>query len=433
MTRLLIVAALLAAVLAPPAAAAPALEVVTRIPATGLTEIAWDGDTVFVGELNGTTGRNQTRDKGGVHILDASGEVPVPVDFLPCDGSDTDVVVVKPGLIAIAHHRSACNTGFNAGNLSAQNNGMFLVDVSDPEVGPRVVGGVRVPSAHTLTPMPGTDYVYVHPGGLGVGGGVTSIVDVSDPTRPRVAGSFTPSAAGCHDLQFLDRRPIAFCASGGAGEIQTWDVTNPIAPKIIGRTVNPAIQFPHNAVPSPDGRYLVVNDEAFAVHECATGAGVLGALWVYDISDPANPVPVSRIAPPRGPNAVNAAGGTAAWCTAHNYTFIPGTRTLVASWFTGGTTVEDLSDPLLPRRIAHYQPPDADTYSAAWHDGLIYTADMRRGIEVLRLTGLAEGALTGPIVDRPRVDRTDELLPPGWVAPTRAPHTGLRSGGVCVL
>ena len=425
------------ALVAPPAQASVIgdISVVTRIEATGLTEIAALGDRVYVGELNGTTGRNQTNGKGGVHILDTSGAKPVEIDFLACDGSDSDVVVVREGLLAVAHHRSSCTSGFVAGSITAQNNGIYLVDVSDEELGPQVLGSVRVPSAHTLTPMPGTNYIYVHPGGLAVGGGVTSIVDVANPAKPKVVGSFTPSAAGCHDLQFLKTatRSLAFCASGAAGEVQTWDVANPIAPVVIGRFVNPAIQFPHNAVPSPDGKYLVVNDEAFGVHECASGNGVLGALWVYDISVPEVPVPVSRIAPPVSPNPVNAAYGTDRWCTAHNYEFLAGTRYLVASWFTGGTTVEDLSDPFLPDRVSHYQPADADTYSARWHDGLVYTADMRRGIEVLAVTGIGGNSAPPPVVDRPRRDRTAQLLPAGWVAPVRVPHRALRTTGVCVL
>ena len=210
-----------------------------------------------------------------------------------------------------------------------------------------MLGGVSVASAHTLTPKPNSNYIYVHPDGLAVGGGVTSIVDISDVARPKVAATFKPSAAGCHDLQFLSAgtRDLAFCASGGAGEVQTWDVSNPLAPVIVGRIVNPAIQFPHNAVPSPDGRLLVINDEAFAAHECATGTSIEGSLWTYDISDPTNPVLAGRVAPPTSSAAVNVAGGTNKWCTAHNDNFIPGTRTLAVSWFTGGTTIENLANP----------------------------------------------------------------------------------------
>ncbi len=95
--------------------------------------------------------------------------------------------------------------------------------------------------------------------------------------------------------------------------------------------MNPAIQFPHNAVPSPDGKLLVINDEAFAAHECPTGTSVEGSLWACDITDPTMPVLAGRVAPPTSPATVNVAGGTNKWCTAHNYNFIPGTRTLAVA------------------------------------------------------------------------------------------------------
>lgn len=386
------ISVLLVAALAAPAAASstatPNVEALSQIAYTGGTEIAWDGDYLYTGELNGHTGRDQIATKGGIHIFDVSQPAPVEVGFLACAGSDHDVVVVRPGLLAVAHHKSSCNP-------RTSGNGIYLVDVTDPTT-PTVLGGVGVPSAHTLTPKPDSNLLYVHPGGLTVGGGVTSIVDVSDVARPKVAATFKPSAAGCHDLQFLaaGTRDLAFCASGGAGEVQTWDVSDPLAPKIIGRIVNPAIQFPHNAVPSPDGKLLVINDEAFAAHECATGTSVEGSLWTYDISDPAMPVLAGRVAPPTSRAAVNVAGGTEKWCTAHNYNFIPGTRTLAVSWFTGGTTIENLDNPLSPQRLAHYQPEDANAYTAHWYDGRVWVNDMNRGLETLRVEGLAEGVTT---------------------------------------
>jgi hypothetical protein len=431
-----ILAVLMAAALAAPAAAVDlpaaaepgAVEVLSRIQYTGGTEIAWDGNFVYTGELNGTTGRDQVANKGGIHIFDVSQPAPVEVGFLACAGSDHDVVVVRPGLLAVAHHKSTCNP-------RTSGNGIYLVDVSDPAA-PRVVGGVGVTSAHTLTPKPGTDYLYVHPGGLAVGGGVSSIVDLSDVTRPKVAATFKPSAAGCHDLQFLAAgdNDLAFCASGGAGEVQTWDVSDPLAPVIVGRIVNPAIQFPHNAVPSPDGTLLVINDEAFAAHECATGTSVEGSLWAYDISDPRLPVLAGRVAPPTSPSVVNAAGGTDSWCTAHNYNFIPGTRTLAVSWFTGGTTIENLDNPASPVRIAQYQPDDADAYTAHWYDGRVWVNDMKRGLEVLRVEGLAEGE-SEPVVTPPEGNLAAQVLATGFT-PTVVRHRTAAHRGptlVCTL
>ena len=388
MKRTLVAVLVILAVASPSSAAVTTsnVEVLSRTQYTGGTEIAWDGKYVYTGELNGDTGRDQTANKGGIHIFDATEPAPVEVGFLSCPGSDNDVVVVRPGLLAVAHHKSSCNPR-TAGN------GVYLVDVTDPAA-PTVLGGVSVPSAHTLTPKPNSNYIYVSPGGLAVGGGATSIIDITDVLRPKVAATFKPSAAGCHDLQFSAAATgdLAFCASGGAGEVQTWDVSDPVAPKIVGRIVNPAIQFPHNAVPSPDGTLLVINDEAFAAHECATGTSVEGSLWAYDISDPALPVLAGRVAPPSSSAGINVAGGTNKWCTAHNYNFVPGTRTLAVSWFTGGTTIENLDDPLRPERIAQYQPDDALAYTAHWYDGRVWINDMNRGLEVLRVQGLTEPA-----------------------------------------
>lgn len=389
--RLLLVAsvvATLAAALPAGAATTTNMRLIERVALTGLTEIAHAGDQLYVGELNGVTGRDQSgyATKGGIRVFDLldqeTGARQVKATgFLRCAGNDNDVVVLRPGLVAFAHHKSTCG---------AKSNGIALADVSDP-ARPKVLGGVAVASAHTLTPMPGTNYIYVSPGGLANGNGATSIVDVSDPTKPRVAATFTPNPTGCHDLQFqrAGTRSLAFCAGGGS-EVQTWDVSDPLAPRTIGRIVNPAIQFPHNAVPSPDGKLLVVNDEAFAAHECSTGTSVAGSLWIYDITDPATPLLAGRVAPPTSSAGYNVMGGTDKWCTAHNYDFVPGTRTLVAAWFTGGTTVEDLTNPLQPARIGSYQPADANAYSADWYDGRLYIADMKRGLEVLEVDGVVE-------------------------------------------
>jgi len=63
----------------------------------------------------------------------------------------------------------------------------------------------------------------------------------------------------------------------------------------------------------------------------------------------------------------------------------------VISWYTGGTSVLDVSNPLLPEEIAYYQPDDADTWSSYWFDGRIYTNDGARGLEVLEVKGIKEG------------------------------------------
>lgn len=70
---------------------------------------------------------------------------------------------------------------------------------------------------------------------------------------------------------------------------------------------------------------------------------------------------------------------------------MPGTRNLVISWFSGGSSVLDLGDPAVPEEIAYYMPDDAVAWTAHWYDGHVPINDMARGFEMLEVKGLKEG------------------------------------------
>lgn len=362
----------------------PNVTAVALHPYLGSSEIAFDGPFVIGGQIDGRTVRGETPSQGGVKVFDTRGGGLSLAGELACPGNDNYVDVVRPGIVAVGHHASRCSPG-------ARGDGMFLVDITDPS-SPAVIdgSGVRVVSSHTLSVHPSGSYVYVNPGGLANGNGFETIVDVSDPSNVSVAATFRTSRIGCHDLGFHPTLSLAYCA--GAGEVQVWDVTDPIAPVTVGRIVNPAIEFPHNALVSPDGATLVINDEAFAVHECLTGTSAFGSLWIYDLTVPTIPVPVGRIAPPTSRGGVGTyVGWQDSWCTAHNYGFVPGTDIVVSSWFTGGTTLHDISNPTLPVLVAYYKPADTMAYSSYWYDGRVYVSDRNRGLEVLSVAGIAGG------------------------------------------
>jgi hypothetical protein len=387
---------------------------------TGGTEIAFDGRWVYAGQFNGTDNRNQLPQQGGFKIFDTKDGTFRLAGELPCPATDSDVTLVRPGLVAVAHHTGLCNpTRGSGGSPTASNNGVYLADVSDPEnvevlggVGLRVGASQSGLSAHTVTVHPSGEVLYINPGGLQNGQGITTIVDIRNPRAPRIAGRFAPDDIGCHDLQFLidERGDFAFCA--GLQKVEVWDVSDPLKPSVVKTVRNPAIQFAHNAVPSPDGKLLVINDEAFAGHDCTTPAKVYGSLWIYDISDPADPKLAGRVAAPDGgaapvgytgvdlvgidgrPLGPNS-GWTRSWCAAHNYNFVPGTRILVSSWFTGGVTVEDLTDPAEPVRLAFWRASHSIAYTAHFHEGRIYVNDLYRGMDVLEVEGLQEGDGTG--------------------------------------
>ena len=344
------------------------VKLVTSIPYEGGSDIAFSGKYVYFGQLG---------DQGGVRILDASGRVPKEVAFIPCPGSQNDVAVVKPGLLALAYHNGQCGGMPGAG--------VRLIDVSNPKK-PRYLSSVELPGgAHTITVYPKSNIIYASPGGLANGGSVEQILDASNPKKLKVAATFKPNQTGCHDISFAKAADgdhmLGFCAGGG--EVTIWDVTDPLAPSITAHGFTPSF-FPHAAVPTPDGEYLVMTDEAFVAHDCV--GGPTGSVWVYDIRTPELPLLVGHWGPQRGAAPV----GTAAsdWCTAHNLNFVGKSRKAVISWYTGGTSVVDFENPSLPEEVAYFMPDDADSWSSYWYDGLIYINDLVRGIDVIKVKGL---------------------------------------------
>lgn len=346
------------------------VKLIKNIPYEGGSDIAFQGKYAYFGQLG---------NEGGVRILDVSRAVPKEVAFLPCPGSQNDVAVVKPGLLALGYHSGQC-----AGKPGS---GVRLIDVSNPKK-PKYLSDVTLPGGtHTLTVYPGTNYIYASPGGLANGRAIEQILDASNPKKLEVAATFTPNPTGCHDITFAraaDRdRMLAFCAGGG--EVSIWDVTDPVAPVVIAHGFTPSF-FPHAAVPTPDGKYLVMTDEAFVAHDCM--GGPTGSVWVFDIQRPEVPLLIGHWGPQRGASPVGGAAG--AWCTAHNLNFVGKTSQAVISWYSGGTSVVDFSNPTTPQEVAYFMPDDADSWSSYWFDGRIYVNDLTRGIDVLEVKGLEE-------------------------------------------
>lgn len=385
--RRLTVLALLASLL--PAAPSSAAEdrsanltVRMRLPYAGGTELAYDGRYVYAGQWNGRLDRYESPRQGGVRIIDSQATPPRLVGTIACAGTDIDVAVARPGLLVIAHHRSACGV---AGN------GVTTFDVSNP-ARPRRLGTVAVPSAHTLTVVPGTPYVWVSPGGLGNGKAYSAVVDVSNAARPRVARLVKPDYLGCHDVAFarnLLGTLLGVC-TGGAG-VKIWDMADPLAPRLLsalGERDNTEMYFAHGAAISPDGTLLVVNDEAFGGHSCEGGAayGGYGSLHLYDISRPEAPQHLGAIRPPRGARAFGSPYDVGTWCTSHQLNFAPNSRRLVNAWFSGGVSVWDLTVPTRPREEAHYVGQGAVVWTAHWFGDRVWVNDMTRGVEVLELS-----------------------------------------------
>ena len=440
-TRLVVAAALAGLLTLPAAAAAPEgativgdVTPVAHFPGIGGSEVDSDGERyLFAGQANldDQLSRQDVAEgqHGGLRIIDL--DTMSLVGELACPGTDNYVRYLDPEVyntdagdreyVVMAHHGNLCTAEALEGDPNTRPgygayNGIMIVDVTD-KTSPFIAGTVGADSAHTVMPHPTKPYLYILPGGLANGTNVpnqsvspTAIIDVSDPTDPIYVTEFTHNAQGCHDLGFSHDGNHAFCA--GFGEVQVWDIAGDrvTAPRVTGTIVNPAIQFAHNAVVSPSGKYLAINDEAFGFHTCSgEAADLYGSLWIYDITVPEVPVLAGRISPPGHPDdqgfgtypdAGPINGWADSWCAAHNYNWVPGNDdVIVASWFAGGVTAHDLSDLAAPRLVAHYMPDDGVAWSGHYYAGYLVTNDMVRGVEVL---------------DAPEVRAAD----PTWVEPT---------------
>lgn len=390
--------AVAAALCAPPAHAASQsdnIEVVQSFPLNQGNEIEFDGNRIYVSEY--------TDGDVGINAFELRRGKVFPIGRQPCPGH-TDAAALDDDHVAVAlqGYMETCTQaplvpvpgGGTAG-------GVHVMDFSDP-ARPRLRGSVLVPGGvHTLTRYPGEPYVYASVGGAdqyGSQGGYETIVDVSDPDEPVIAATYRTALNpfGCHDVAFerIDGDVIGFCPGQGGTEI--WDASDPLDPKPISRIALPALQLPHMVAVSSDGKMAAISDEAYVAHAC-NPASPVGALWLYDISDLANPELLGFYGPPRGFLPVGSLSGVDTSCTAHNFNFIPGTRLIVTAWVSGGTNVIDVGDPAAPVEVAHYQPNRTIAMSSYWYRGKIFVGDFDRGLDVLELDrSVLQGGRSAP-------------------------------------
>ena len=358
------------------------LKLLQRFPFKGGLELASSGDRVYASQWNGHYNRAEQPKWGGVRIFDVSQKKARFAGELACPGYDNDVAAVDEGLIAIGYGENMCAD-------EPTQPGVLLADVSDPK-DPKVLGDTAVTYAHTISVYPGRPLIYASTGGwLPVGNdGRIDIVDASDPTRPEVVGDFVFEGFGCHDISFriTKESQLAFCTTASPLQL-ILDVSDPTDPVILSRIFNPLIQYGHTAIASPDGNLLAITDEAVVGHECVTEASPVGGLWLYDISDPSTPVPAGYRALGKGrASAGHLLDGTPSYCTAAMIDWMPNGY-LISSWYSGGVEVLDVSDPATPAVVAEYRPDDSLAYGVDFFKGRIYVNDIDRGLEILELVG----------------------------------------------
>jgi hypothetical protein len=347
------------------------------------------------------------------------------VDYKDCPGSQHDVTVWG-GLLFVSVESPRSSPACDSVPQSPGFEGIRIFDVSNPR-SPSLIKGVPTDcGSHTQTLVPdpenGRVLLYVASYTASVipmssygnecvrfdsqgqrAHNKISVVEVpldnpgaasvvSEPRFPQNDRNGVPGYLGCHDITvFMElERAAAACMDEG----QIWDLSDKENPRTIARIHNPNVEFFHSATFSYDGRRVIFGDEA------GGGTGprcrpqdpdTLGALWFYDTASLDN-MDDSSVEPwrsswkvPRDQVKMTPEQAQDPNCTMHNFNTLP-TRNrdvLVSSAYAAGTTVLDFTDPSRVREVGHLDPFGANTWSAYWYNGHIYTNDGGRGVDVI--------------------------------------------------
>ena len=216
---------------------------------------------------------------------------------------------------------------------------------------------------------------------------------VSEPRFPQNDRNGVPGYLGCHDITVFTEieRAAAACMDEG----QIWDISDPENPETIARIHNPNVEFFHSATWSADGKRVVFGDEAGGgtSARCRTqDPKTLGALWFYDVNGLDN-MDDTTVEPWRSSWKVprvqenDLAADQQPNCTMHNFNVLPTKKRdlLVSSAYAAGTMMLDFTDASHPREVGHLDPHGANTWSAYWYDGHIYTNDGGRGVDIIHV------------------------------------------------
>jgi len=243
---------------------------------------------------------------------------------------------------------------------------------------------------------------------------ILAVIDLSDPRAPQVVGRCwlpgmwrgggeTPTWRAGRRYA-LHHALVAGHYAYGAwrdGGLSVMDVSDPTRPKLVAhRNTDPPFGGgTHSPLPLPDRNLLVVADEPAAAN-CSEG---LRYIWMYDVREPANPVSIATFPQPDEADYC-AKGG---FFGAHNlHENRPGafqSSTLIfATYYNAGVRVFDIADQFRPRPVAYYVPPDpermmdprpnrprviqsADCYVD--RNGVMFVTDPNAGLNILQFEG----------------------------------------------
>ncbi|WP_420456191.1 LVIVD repeat-containing protein [Rubrivirga sp.] len=220
-----------------------------------------------------------------------------------------------------------------------------------------------------------------------------------------------PGPTQCHDITLYPAIGLAGGACEGYGLLL--DIRDPVNPTRLEAVADSNFSYWHSATFNNDGTKVLFTDEwgGGGQPKCrASDPMEWGANAIFTIED-------GHDLDFQSYYKIPAAQTTTENCVAHNGSLIPipGRDVMVQSWYQGGISVFDWTDPANPVEIAYFDrgPIDADefqmggSWSVYWYNGLIVSSEIARGLDVLKLE--PSGFLSANEIAAAETVRFDEL------------------------
>lgn len=232
------------------------------------------------------------------------------------------------------------------------------------------------------------------------------------------AGGESSQALGpnqCHDITLYPDIGLAGGACEGYGLLL--DITDPLNPQRIDAVADSNFAYWHSATFNNDGSTVLFTDEwgGGGQPKCRVDDPMeWGANAIFSINEENEMVFESYYKMPAPQTELEN-------CVAHNGSLIPipGRDIMVQSWYQGGISVFDFTDPENPIEIAFHDrgPISADqmvtsgSWSIYWYNGVLVNSEISRGLDIFQLKPSAY--LTENEIAASRTVELDQFNPQG--------------------
>lgn len=228
--------------------------------------------------------------------------------------------------------------------------------------------------------------------------------------RMAAANEPQPGPTQCHDITVYPAIGLAGGACGGYGMLI--DISDPVNPVRIDAVSDENFSYWHSATFNNDGTKILFSDEwgGGGQPKCrATDPMEWGADAIFTIEN--------RRMRFHSYYKMSAPQTSSENCVAHNGSLIPipGRDVMVQSWYQGGVSVFDWTDPENPVEIAFHDrgPMELEgrstggTWSVYWYNGVMVSSEIGRGLDLFELT--PSPMITQNEIDAAKTVRLDHL------------------------